>query len=160
MRRPAALVCGLGLTAALPACDNPWPAERPQGFTVTYAWSAGMLPHHRTLRVSGLKGTYVAVRNRERTRRAFQLDTAEADRLYAVFKDNRFDRIEVRTVQVYDRGGASIAVSWPGTALDKSNAGRSFVKKAYHADWRAIQAHLDALIAKVAKRPSKSGTNQ
>ena len=160
MRRLFASVCGIVLLASLTACADPWPAERPERFTVTYSWTAGMLPHYRNLRIVGLMGTYTAARNRQRTTMAFTLTKDEADRLYAVFKSNRFDRIESRIEKVHDRGGLSITVSWPGTVLDRSDAGRSFVKKAYHADWRAVRDHLDRLISKVKKRKSNGGATQ
>lgn len=161
MRRLFASVGGIVLLTSLAACADPWPAERPEGFTVTYSWTAGMLPHYRNLRIVGLTGTYTAARNRQRSKVTFTLTKAEADALYAAFKTNRFDRIKVRTEKkVHDRGGLSMTVSWPGTVIDRSNSGRSFVLKPSFEDWRAIRGHLDRLIAKVSKGQSKAGAQQ
>lgn len=144
------------LTGATTACSDPWPGTRPDDFSVRYNRDGGMLPHYWQLQLKGLGGQYEERKRQKRIKFSFKISLAEANKIYAVFRNRRFDRIKEENMgRVYDRGGKSISVDFGTTSIRKSNSGRSFVAKSSVEDWRAVTAVLDQLRAKILKDRAK-----
>ena len=62
----------------------------------------------------------------------FILDDKELDRIYKVFTDNEFDRIQTYEEKVYDRGGNSVYLRWGNGKFNSvSSSGMNFIDK----DW-------------------------
>src|SRR4030095_7698191 len=73
----------------------------------------------------------------------------ELDKLYKVFTENDFDRIETYEEKIYDRGGESIYLSWGnGKYASVSNSGMTLIEKSWQNEWSACLGALTKIIEK------------
>src|SRR5690606_2227506 len=104
-------------------------------FSLRYSSDGGMLPVGERLTLTAGTSTYEYYDRGNTTRVEFELTEQELNDLYQWLRENRFDRIEVRTEQVYDRGGESISINFGTNHYSVSNAGISFVEEDWREEW-------------------------
>jgi hypothetical protein len=136
----------------LAACSSTLPMVRPPKMQIDFDWSAGMMPMHHRLTLSA-DGCEYTERNGATERRArFQLSPAELDAIYRVLRDNKLDRITTDDELAMDKGGYSVALSWPSNAPIAVTEGGRFIAHRWIDEWKRITDALEA-IAK-AHQPS------
>jgi hypothetical protein len=139
MNKPSSLFLFLFLVLfSLSACQPPesqLPAERPADFSLSYSSSGGMLPIGENLTLTAGTSTYEYYDHGNTTLVEFELTEQELNDLYQWLRQNRFDLIETRSEQVFDRGGESISINWGTTHYNVSNSGLSFIEEDWQEEW-------------------------
>lgn len=116
--------------------NTPLPEKRPDNITFSYSQSGGMMYYSENIYISKDSCFYKINDGGAISRVDFKLSDSELDKLYAVFRDNRFDEIDTFEEKVFDRGGESIYLSWkPGKYAKISNSGMSFVQSSWSKEW-------------------------
>jgi hypothetical protein len=156
MNKPLSLFLFLFLFLSLSACQPPesqLPAERPADFSLRYSSHGGMLPIGENLTLTAATSTYEYFDHGNTTTIEFELTEQEINDLYQWLRQNRFDLIEARTEQVFDRGGESIDINWGTTHYNVSNSGISFVEEDWQEEWgNVLGAVTDLMQRKIEEQ--------
>lgn len=96
--------------------NSPLPDTRPLDISFSFHVDGGMVYYSEDLFISADSCYYKVNDGGAESKTYFKLTAAQLDKLYSVFKDNDFDRIETYKEKVYDRGGENISLRW-----DKKN---------------------------------------
>lgn len=144
------LICAL----ALPACADDLPSKRPADARFVYSFDGGMRPSYRWLEIAGHKGHIRGRHRRQTFEFRFTVPAATLDRLWRVFRTNRFTEIGTRDGgKVYDRGGVTLRLGWAEKSVRVANAGNMFVEKPWWRQFGAIRAAMEQVLnAELAKR--------
>lgn len=134
----------------LVACGSRMPEKRPSDFYLYYSDGGGMMPYGIELTVDDQTATQEIFNEGVTVQITYQLTADEADTLYQTLVENRLDRIQTYDEEeVYDRGGTSVSVTADGEAFQVSDAGLTFVRDSWQAEYGGV---LDG-IAQVMERP-------
>ncbi|HRE40634.1 MAG TPA: hypothetical protein PLG90_04820 [Ignavibacteria bacterium] len=113
----------------------------PDDLKIQYTRHTGMLPEYENLLITKDSCVLIEVTDKTVDTTKFKLSEQELKKLYNIFLENNFSGIETTIEEVYDRGGATITLSWKNgvrKSVEKSNAGRSFVKEEWLIKWNNI----------------------
>ena len=149
-----AAVSLLACIPALPACAGEMPAQRPADARFVYSFDGGMRPTYRWLEIKGDKGHIRGRQRRHKFDFRFAVPAATLDRLWRVFRENRFTEIETRDGgKVYDRGGVTLRLGWAGRSVRVANSGNIFVEKRWWKQFGAIRSAMEKVLnAELARR--------
>jgi hypothetical protein len=112
------------------------PDSRPEKIVFRFSLSGGMMYYSEDLYISSDSCYYSVNDGGAVSKIHFNMLPAELDKLYKVFTDNDFDRIETYEEKIYDRGGESIYLSWgSGKYASVSNSGMSLIEKSWRNEW-------------------------
>ncbi len=150
LARALALLLGL----ALPACAETMPSKRPANAEFRYNFDGGMRPTYRWLEIRGHKGHVRGRHRRQKYDFRFKVAAATADRLWRLFRANRFTDIETRDGgKVYDRGGVTLVLGWDGKNVRVASSGRTFVERRWWPQFRVLRAAMEKILnAELKKR--------
>src|SRR5690349_14269789 len=83
----------------------PLPSSRPGDIVFRYHVDGGMMYYSEELFISGDSCYYKINDGGAESKIYFRMTAAQLDKLYGVFRENRFDEIKTHEEKVYDRGG-------------------------------------------------------
>lgn len=129
--------CGQGQNS------NDLPDQLPENLRIRAHQGGGMLPQSENIYISADSSYLDYFYDQARNKIHFQVSEEELKKLYAVFIENQFGKIQTREEKVYDRGGTSLYLDYGKKTARVSNSGMSFValkwQKAYQSCWEAVQ---------------------
>lgn len=136
--------------------NSPLPSTRPADIVFRYHVDGGMMYYSEELFISGDSCYYKINDGGAESKIYFRMTAAQLDKLYGVFRENRFDEIETYEEKVYDRGGNSISLSWGRSKYcNVSSSGMTFIDKSWNSEWSACLSAIDKIIAEEVPRQKK-----
>lgn len=134
--------------------NSPLPSTRPVDISFRYYVDGGMMYYSEELFISGDSCYYKINDGGAESKIYFKMTSSELDKLYEVFKENRFDEIETYDHKVYDRGGDNISLSWGnGKSCSVNNSGMTFIDDSWKTEWTACVTEIVKIItAEVPKQ--------
>lgn len=150
MKRTKKMVELISVLVALSACSgnsNPLvQSDLPNAPNeIIFEWSdgGGMLPEGENIYISEDSSYYSFWHVDIDQKIYFNSSKSEMDSLYSIFKNEKFDQIElIEEGEVYDRGGTSIRLIADGKYFDKNNSGMTFVNKSWQKTYDDLSSAL------------------
>lgn len=95
------------------------PEKRPSDFRISYSFNAGMTGQGSALFLSEKESntTQYSLGNQQKT--DFTVTPQELDELYAIFRNNHFEKITWQSEMVYDGAGGALTIGWETTNINK-----------------------------------------
>lgn len=132
------------------------PDSRPEKIVFQLSLSGGMLYYSEDLYISSDSCYFLVNDGGAVSKIRFNMSSGELDKLYRVFTENDFDRIETYEEMIYDRGGETIYLRWgTGKYASVSNSGMSIVEKAWRNEWSACLNALGKIVENELSRQKK-----
>lgn len=143
-------VLSLFVLALFPACAGAMPQEVPSDLKIEFGRDGGMQPIGEDLRIE--KGVMVYEASHYNNKAGFttQVSPEEVSQLYALVRDNHFDKIRLEDGLVHDKQGEHLRVSWGSEQIYLGTSGAE-VEKRWSESWKLIIKEFDAFIETKAK---------
>ncbi len=136
--------------------NDPLPDKRPEKFIIEYRLDGGMRYYSEALYISEDSSYFTINDGGAISRINFILDDKELDRIYKVFTDNEFDRIQTYEEKVYDRGGNSVYLRWGNGKFNSvSSSGMNFIDKDWIDEWNICISSLRKIISTQSDKQKK-----
>lgn len=148
------LVLAAGAAGLLIACatrnsdddTTSLPAARPPGSTIEFGHGGGMRPVWFSMTLGEERCRYGYGEGRFEGGFEFTLASGELDRLYAVLRANRLDRIRLTSESAHDRAGHHVGLSWKAGGVRVDESGGEIAPR-WRGEWGAIVRALLAVRA-------------
>lgn len=124
------------------------PHKRPARTIIEVSHQGGMQPVSKHLYI-GSDSCYQrhwAYQTKNKT--YFKLSPTELDQLYAVFVNNKFDKLKTREVRTYDRGGVSVYLRLGSKNYQIHDSGSTYIKKSSLDAFKNVLNAINALVAR------------
>ena len=125
---------------------NKLPDLRPADFALSYHLDGGMRYYSEDLTIGADSCMYMINDGGKKVIKKFILTSKELDDLYAMLKQNQFNRIEyIQQSGVYDRGGVWVKIGWNKELqhYTVNDSQMSFVSKNWMKEWQAVCSYLE-----------------
>jgi len=137
--------------------NDPLPDSVPKNLVIRHSLSGGMVYYSESIYISEDSCFWEINDEGSVSKVYFALSTDEKDKLYTVFRDNKFDQITTHEIMVADRGGEDITLFWgKGRHASVSNSGISFIDDDWQDNWKACENALLEISTKESDKQKKN----
>mgnify|MGYP006908254287 CR=1 FL=1 len=131
------------LTAGMASADNV-----PKDFRVKLYDGGGMVRQGATYFISKDSSFAEMWEGQARTKLYFKTSMDDLKRLYNIFLQYDFHRIETFEEMVYDRGGTTITATYGGETFSKADAGMTFIEESWQDEFNMVEGEIRKIVSK------------